>query len=357
MNSEIFQGLRLLYVGSEQWSKMGSRYYNTPQKLVNGFTRLGAQALHFSDRDYARSKNFLKSRKLGAKAVGRYLLSLAVDYKPHVIFIGHVQTLSAAVLEEVRNQLPNVLLVHINIDALFVPDNLKNLQKTADQYDWLFSTTKIAPEFFPHLKRCKIGYMPNPVDRAVEVGKAFSLPTHSQDLILCCGQALAGDERYDIPQEIRRQMPELNFRHFLSKQDGGLWGIDYMQQVGQSKMGLNLSRKREKDPVLDPRTWRLYSSDRIAHLLGNGVLTFTDSAFGLAEIYGDKSMAYYQNVNELIEQLRRYHTDDALRIRTAERGWKIAHEEFSSEKVAAHILSTVLNVQNPMAASWCGRLG
>ena len=44
-----------------------------------------------------------------------------------------------------------------------------------------------------------------------------------------------------------------------------IWGDKFMNAISKSRMGINLSRG---DPV------KYYSSDRIAQLLGNGLLTF-----------------------------------------------------------------------------------
>ena len=46
-----------------------------------------------------------------------------------------------------------------------------------------------------------------------------------------------------------------------------IWGESFKIQLSKSKMGLNLSRGK---PV------KYYSSDRLAQLMGNGLLTFID---------------------------------------------------------------------------------
>ena len=46
-----------------------------------------------------------------------------------------------------------------------------------------------------------------------------------------------------------------------------IWGDNFLKKISNSKMGLNLSRGI---PV------KYYSSDRLAQLIGNGLLTFID---------------------------------------------------------------------------------
>ena len=46
-----------------------------------------------------------------------------------------------------------------------------------------------------------------------------------------------------------------------------IWSDEFLQKLSNSSMGLNLSRGK---PI------KYYSSDRIAQLVGNGLLTFID---------------------------------------------------------------------------------
>ena len=46
-----------------------------------------------------------------------------------------------------------------------------------------------------------------------------------------------------------------------------IWGDEFIEKISNSSMGLNLSRGMPT---------KYYSSDRIAQLLGNGLLTFVD---------------------------------------------------------------------------------
>jgi nucleoside-diphosphate-sugar epimerase len=58
-------------------------------------------------------------------------------------------------------------------------------------------------------------------------------------------------------------------------------------------MGLNLSRGSSK---------KYYSSDRIAQLMGNGLLTFIDKKTKLNEIINSNEAVFYKDVNDLIKK-------------------------------------------------------
>ena len=76
-------------------------------------------------------------------------------------------------------------------------------------------------------------------------------------------------------------------------------------------MGLNLSRGK---PV------KYYSSDRIAQLMGNGLLTFIDEKTFYSDFFNKDEIITYKNTNDLIEKTLKYKKDDALRKKIARKG-------------------------------------
>ena len=69
-----------------------------------------------------------------------------------------------------------------------------------------------------------------------------------------------------------------------------IWGNDFLNQISNSKMSLNLSRVN-------------LLSDRIAQLMGNGLLTFIDKRTQFSD-FSNKEMVFYKNVDELSEKLK-----------------------------------------------------
>ena len=60
-------------------------------------------------------------------------------------------------------------------------------------------------------------------------------------------------------------------------------------------MGLNLSRG---SPT------KYYSSNRIASLMGNGLLTFIDKKTEIDDFFNRKEIIFYNNINDLSEKIR-----------------------------------------------------
>ena len=85
----------------------------------------------------------------------------------------------------------------------------------------------------------------------------------------------------------------------MDNETGGLWGADYVDAMGRSKCGLNLSREREGPfNLATPQDLHVYSSDRVASLTGNGVLAFTHTKFDLDILFSEEEMVFYNSNDE-----------------------------------------------------------
>jgi hypothetical protein len=106
-------------------------------------------------------------------------------------------------------------------------------------------------------------------------------------------------------------------------------GAKYQDAMASSRMALNLSRRSDN---------YLYSSDRMAHITGNGLLTFIDRATGFGDIYGEDELAFYSTTAELIERIRHFKAHDDERRAVARKGWAKSHAIFNERLVAQYIL-------------------
>ena len=76
-----------------------------------------------------------------------------------------------------------------------------------------------------------------------------------------------------------------------------IWGDEFIKKISHSKMGLNLSRG---EPI------KYYSSDRIAQLMGNGLLTFIDKRTQYNNFFSNNEMIFYNNIDDLVEKINKY---------------------------------------------------
>ena len=78
-------------------------------------------------------------------------------------------------------------------------------------------------------------------------------------------------------------------------------------------MGLNLSRGLPT---------KYYSSNRIASIMGNGLLTFIDNKVKMSHFFSNKEIVFYNNINDLSDKIKFYAKNDKQRIEIAKNGKK-----------------------------------
>ena len=108
-------------------------------------------------------------------------------------------------------------------------------------------------------------------------------------------------------------------------------------------MGLNLSRGK---PI------RYYSSDRIAQLVGNGLLTFIDEKTFLSDFFSNKEMIFYKDIDDLSFKLNKYKKDKKTGRMIAKNGKKKYLKNFNSEIVSDFIISKTFERKSKNRFIW-----
>ena len=108
-------------------------------------------------------------------------------------------------------------------------------------------------------------------------------------------------------------------------------------------MGLNLSRGK---PI------KYYSSDRLAQLMGNGLLTFIDQKTCLNDFFTNKELVFYKNIDDLSYKLNKYKKDEKLRKNIAKNGKKKYFKYFNSTLVAQYIIEKTLDTKHRNFYLW-----
>ena len=101
-------------------------------------------------------------------------------------------------------------------------------------------------------------------------------------------------------------------------------------------MGLNLSRGQ---PV------KYYSSDRIAQLMGNGLLTFIDKRTLYGDFFTNKEIILYKDINDLSYKINKYKKDHLDRKLIAKNGKKKYMKFFNSNIVCEFIINKTFQVE------------
>ena len=321
--------MKILTVGSGQ-RRFGEMTNHFAKKIDFGLIRLGHYVYAFDDRETARSQSFLSAKFGGIGKTNKRLIEVCDNFRPDIIFLGHADIISNETLIKARRLIPGVKIAHWNVDCFCFPSNCRKFERFAEVSDVVFATTGMAVLSKFKNKKNRIAYIPNAVDRSIE---RFSNDKETQfdcDLMFC-GTNDPTDQRNHLINKLSLE-ERLHSVRFDVRGLGGkpnVFGDKYERLLRSSKMGINLSRRDD---------YILYSSDRIAQIMGNGILTFIPIETGLNEIIHEEEAVFYSDFDDLVKKILFFNTHDKERKEIAKKGRIASHERFSSERVAKFMI-------------------
>jgi len=310
-------------------------------KLNNGLTRLGHQVMTYSDRDMARLFGIMGKKCLfSSKKNNDNFYKFCLNLKPDVIFLGHADTINSETLIKIREALPNVKILQWNVDPINPScesgrHNIENIKKKLSVVDYTLITTgdtKLYAPFDP--QKNKIGFIPNPTDTSIETGRVFEDENPQYDLFFASSPEVVRDfcnepvKARDVAEYFKQNCPEANLM-FPRLNAPSADGVVYLELLKKSAMVLNLSRTTDY----------LYSSDRMAHAMGNGCLALIDRRTGFDKILNEDEAVFYENKDELKERINYLIKNPKERMAMAQKGWQHYHALFNETLVAQYALS------------------
>ncbi len=325
--------MRVLHIAYQQLRRYGKTRVSWAQKLSYGLIKNDHYVLDFSDRDIAAFEAPFGIRDLGHKKANKRLLETVEAAEPDLIIIGHGNIITNETLAEIKKRNPNAVLVHCNLDPLFVPENDAKIRYRAEVCEAVFvSTGRKELERFKDTG-VRLYHIPNPVDPSIEVYDNSQRTDLPVDLVFC-SNSNDYTRRQEIVEEVKMRLGnELVFKAHGSFGTPPVWGRDYDKALSQSRMALNLNRQ-EGD------YW--YSSERMAQLAGNGILPFTHEAARFDELLPPETLVYFSDTDDLINKIREFHHDDAKRRHWAARAREFFHREMNPRLFSQYIVEASL---------------
>jgi hypothetical protein len=322
----------------------GRLFFNTGRRINNGFIRLGHSVLEFSDRDVQKYNKSLNDFD-GSKALNSKLIEVCNNFRPNIIVLGHADLVNVNTLADIKKNNPEVRIAQWFLDPLNKkgPDFEKNKNRILDKIDVIdasFLTT--APNVLNFIdKEESFYFIPNPTDPSFETLNNYSKYCEMDVFYAIShgvhrGKLKSGkyDERQNFLETLIKTSPGVKFDIYGLNKIQPIWGDSFLKSISNSKMGLNLSRG---DPI------KYYSSDRIAQIVGNGLLNLIDERTLYRDFFSDREMIFYKNIDDLSDKILKYKNDDKDRKKIAERG-KIKYTKyFNSNLVADYIINNTFN--------------
>jgi len=343
--------LKIIHITNFNQRFDGRLHYNTGKRLQNGFVRLGHNVLAISDRDII-SRNKSINDFDGKKTLQKTIIDTYGNFKADCIILGHADSVDSETLYKLKNLNKNLRVTQWFLDPLgkYGPDYIKNnerINKHGNLLDSTFVTTD------PNSITKKINnsfYIPNPSDQSFEILKNYESDCEN-DLFFAMshgvhrGSLKKGkfDNRELFINKLIKKNKNIKFDIYGMNNVQPVWGDNFLKKISNSSMGLNLSRGK---PI------KYYSSDRIAQLFGNGLLTFIDEEISFNDFIPENCFINYNNINDLSYKLNKYQKDKVERKKISQSGQKFYLKFLNSTIVADFILSKTFDYKSKNTFVW-----
>ena len=336
-------------------TKAGGFQHNTAIKLSNGLIRNGHLVLNFSDRDVARAGSLMGHSKFGRAAVNRALFDFCRHHRPDLLLLGHADLIETATVTEIRDAVPRLRVLQWNVDPLFEPENVARIEAKLGAVDATLVTT--GPTALGALRSGgrRVGFMPNPADPSIERGENHLKASLPFDLFYACGHPSRPLRRVcgkdwnmdEFATALLAALPGV--KPLLAGLHGQpqLGGAAYQAALETAALGLNISRRAD---------WPLYSSDRLAQMIGNGMAVLIERATGYGTLFGDDEMLFFSSFEELVAKIRDMVAMPAARQALAAKGRDKYLRLFNERIVARYLFDFAFDRVDAAAYGWPAEL-
>ena len=338
--SKILDNLKILHVTNFNERHNGRLFYNTGKRINNGFVRLGHSVLEFSDRDLLSSFRSLNDIN-GAKKLNIKFIETVRNFKPDIVVLGHADLISNESLEQIKKE-----NMHIKISQWFLDRMDSDWKHNKSRFEAKFKFTDVnfcttSPDIMNFSKNNEVHYMPNPVDKSLDRLRIFKNKNIENDVFFAMShgvhRGVLKKGKYDIRENFINKLtkitPNIKYDLYGVNSIQPIWSDNYLNAISNAKMGLNLSQGK---------SIKYYSSDRIAQMMGNGLLTFLNSKTLLNNFFSNKEIIFYDDIFDLAEKIIFYKKHDTKRSSIAKRGWEKSFKYFNSNIIAKFIISKTL---------------
>ena len=343
INFNKIKKLKILYITNFNERFNGRLHYNTGKRIYNGLVKLGHNVFSISDRDIISNYKSLADPS-GKNILNYKIIESCKNFNPDTIIMGHADNVKKETLDYLKNKNKNLKISQWFLDPItkLGPDyenNKNRLLKCEEFIDASFITTD--PKSIDFNVNNSY-FIPNPADESFETLKNYE-ENPINDLFFAMSHGVHRgtlkkgkiDDREVLLNRLFNKNEKIKFDFYGYRGKQPVWGNDFINVLSNSKMGLNLSRGK---PI------KYYSSDRLAQLMGNGLLTFIDKKTCYSDFFTNKEIVTYNNYDDLIEKIYKYKKNDKERKLIAKNGKLKYLKYFNSTLVAEFIINKTYDI-------------
>ena len=316
-------------------------------KLSNGFIRNGHDVINFDYRDFV--SKFFNSDSLDKK-----ILSISTNYKPDLILLGHNNILNRNTLLFLRKNLNCKIALwyedHVIRGDPNYLNNIRLIEKNNDLIDNYFITT--SPDIVKTIiKKDKIDFLPIPVDSNIENGEFYEFDK-TKDLFFAVSHGVnfgkLKKNTYDnrlkfIKDLVSMSNNSLNFNFLGLYGEQPKWNYDFNDELKISKTALNLSRGGPN---------KYSSSNRIATLMGNGILPFIDEKVKYQDFFDNDEIITYKDPFDLFSKLSSIKDEQNKIIKRSKNAKKRYFDIFNNTIIADFLIYKIFDRKKNFNFIW-----
>lgn len=334
------QPLKILHITNFNNRFEGRLHYNTSKRLNNGFIRNGHNVLTISDRDIINNQKSLKDLK-GTKYLQTTTINNIKNFKPHLVILGHADAINIETIDYIKSNKIKIGQWFLDPVGKNTPDNIKNKNRLISKSKYIDASFLTTDPKALNYNSPNTFFIPNPTDQSFETLNNYEKNTE-YDLFFAMSHGVHRgilkkgkfDEREIFLKKLIRYNKNINFDFYGVENRQPIWGDEFINRISNSSMGLNLSRGK---------CVKYYSSDRIAQLMGNGLLTFIDEKTHYNDFFSNKEIVTYKDLTDLSYLLQKYKKDKKQRKLIAKNGKIKYMKYFNSNIVSKYIVERTMD--------------
>ena len=344
------KNLKILHISTFD-EKNDHRLFNISiaNKLTKGFIRNDHDVVNFSYRDF-NNKLLLKSKN----SINEKVYNITQNYRPNLILLGHNNVLSDDTIARIKSKYKTKIALwyedHLVKGGPNYLNNLSLIEKNKDLIDQYFLT--IFPELITtEISKKKMHFMPIPADKNIENLEIYNSNNRYKDLFFALSHGVNFgklkprniDERETFLNELLEKNKKLTFNILGYANEQPRWNYQYFKELSKCKTALNLSRGK---PM------KYHTSNRIASLVANGIMTFIDKKTKYQDFFDSDEMGFYNGPDDLLNQLEKLNGNINKINKISKNGKKRYFSIFDNSIVADHIISKTFNIKNKFKYVW-----
>jgi len=341
---------KILHIGNFD-DKNDQRLFNISiaSKLSKGFIRCGQDVINFDYRNF-NNKMLIKNTDI----LNSKIYKICDNYKPDLILLGHNNVLNFDTIEKIKTKFKTKVSLwyedHLIKGGPNAENNLKLIEKNESLIDKYFVTTHPNP-IKTKIPKNKLCFMPIPADKNIENLEIFNTNNRYKDLFFALSHGVNYgklkrknfDDREFFLNKLIEKNKKFTFNILGYANEQPKWNYQFYKEIAKCKMALNLSRGK---PM------KYYSSNRIASLVANGIMTFIDQKVGYSQFFSSDEMGFYKNVDDLLNQMDKLCGNINKINKISQNGKKRYFNIFDNSIISDYIIHKTFNTRTNSKFIW-----